>query len=638
VLLPVGHDLATLRRLPWVTFSIMAACTLAWLLTALVPRASGGPALGRAERAAVEYALDRPYLHLSSELKGATWLALRQQQRPSVERPDPATVRVEQGELDRLTEAYRRLRDGQPYFRWGLVPARPHVAAFITHTFIHAGFLHLLGNMFFLYLVGPWVEDAWGRPLYAGFYFAAGVVAALTFIARHPTLDQPLIGASGAVAGVMGAFAVRFWSARVTFFYWLFFLKVYSGTFTAPAWVMLALWWLRELAYSQGLWAMAGIGDMGQVAFLAHVGGFAFGAAVAFAVRGLRLEERVISPAVERANVVHEAASVDQAFGLLRQGRHDEAADSLQALLEADPCDPDAALALWRVACATGRREELAVRLLPAITASARRSDPGLVTACWCEVLNVLGPDQVEPAVVVRIAELLADADLPGDASATLEWARPSVGSAAPVGLLVRLARLADRLAVVAPYARLALDHPELTPEGRIEMDMLEHRSSGSADSESRVGGDAPSKPASEIPARLRVVTARPLALTGDVLGLEVSGRRRGLRLDTIARCLGAIIAEAESRPYLILDLVLAEGRGEGGDLHIVRLTSRDADPCALVGGEDPVAAFGRLATTLCAGDGHVAPQPASDPRAWPRFAHLREYEGAVANGAVSTC
>ncbi len=470
MLLPVGHDLATVRRLPWVTFSIMAVCTLAWLFTALAPESPGGPALGRAERAAVDYALDHPYLRLSSELKGATWLALRQQQRPSEERPGAATVRSEQNELDRLTETYRKLRDGQAYFRWGLVPARPHAAAFITHTFMHAGFLHLLGNMFFLYLVGPWVEDAWGRPLYAGFYLAAGAVAALTFIAQHPALDEPLIGASGAVAGVMGAFAVRFWSARVTFFYWLFFLKIYSGTFTAPAWVMLALWWLRELAYSQGLWAMAGIGDMGQVAFLAHVGGFGFGVAVAFAVRGLRLEERLVAPAVQRDRVVHDAPDVEHALELLRQGHHDEAAATLEGLLEDDPCDPDAALALWRVACEIGRRSELAGRLLPAITASARRSDPGLVTACWRELLSTLEPEQVDPAVAVRVAELLADADLPGDAGATLAWIRPSVGQNLPVGLLVRLARLADRLAIPASFAELALSHPDLTPEVRIEM------------------------------------------------------------------------------------------------------------------------------------------------------------------------
>ena len=637
MLLPVGHDLASVRRLPWVTFSIMAVCVLAWILTALSPDTSELP-VGRAERTAVEFAIDHPYLQISSELKGATWLALRQQERPASERPDPATLRREQLELDRLTEAFRKLRDAHLFFRWGLVPARPHLAAFITHTFLHAGFLHLLGNMFFLYLVGPWVEDAWGRPLYAGFYLAAGAVAALTFIARHPTLDEPLIGASGAIAGVMGAFAVRFWSARITFFYWLFFLKIYTGTFTAPAWVMLALWWLRELAYSQGLWAMAGIGDVGQVAFLAHVGGFAFGVAVALSVRGLRVEERLIEPALERTRVVHDASGVERALELARQGRPDEATASLVGLLEASPEDPDAALALWRVASATDRRAELAGRLLPAFAAAARRGDAGLASACWREVIGVLEPDRVEPAVAVRVAEQLADADLPADAEATLDWVRPSIGPGAPVGQLVRLARLADRLAVPAPFARLALAHPELTPDGRVEMRVLTGRGPGASVSPVEVDGGAAAQSPPARGSRLHVVAARPIALADGVLELEVAGKRHRLRLDTVERCVGAIIAEAGSRPYLVLDLVLTVGKGGGESLRAVRVTSRDADPCGLVGGEDPVEAFGRLGGMLSAGCKASASAPAPDPRAWPRFAQVGEYECAVENGVLPTC
>jgi len=607
-----------------VTLSIMGLCVLAWLATTLLP-GTAPAAIADAERTAVEYAVNHPYLHLSSELKGTTWLALRQQPRPAIERPDPATVRREQDELDRLTEDFRRLRDRQPYFRWGLVPARPRLAAFVTHTFMHAGFLHLLGNMFFLYLVGPWVEDVWGRWLYSGFYLAAGAVAALTFIARHPVLDEPLIGASGAVAGVMGAFAVRFWNSKITFFYWLFFLKIYTGTFTAPAWVMLALWWLRELAYSQGLWAMAGLGDMGQVAFLAHVGGFAFGVATAFAVRGLRVEERFVDPAVEQSTVVHDAPDVDHALELARRGRSDQAEATLERLLRSEPEDADRALALWRVASQRGHQREAAARVLPALAAAARRSEPGLVAACWGEVMGVLDPGRIDPAVAVRIAEMLVEADLPADAEATLKWVVPAVGRDAPVGQLVRLARVADRLAVPAPFARLALGQSELAPQARAEMLVLAKRGEPGGVVEEAAVPDR-SQPAPLV----LVVPARATTIADDVLDVEIEGRRRRLRLDTVERCVGAIVAAPASRPYLVLDLVLHSEDAAGGELHVVRLTSRDGDPRDLVGGDDPVTAFGRIGTALAAGSRGSAPPPDANPRAWPRFASVEAYEAAL--------
>ena len=163
---------------------------------------------------------------------------------------------------------------------------------------MHVGLLHLFGNLFILYLAGPPLEDAWGHLGFAIFYVVAGLVAAFFFIAGFPDIDEPLIGASGAIAGVMGAFAVRYWNTRITFFYFFFFFKIYTGTFTAPAGLTLGLWMLGQIAFASGWWAFVSMADMGNVAFEAHIAGFIFGVGVAFLVRKLAIEERFLDPAL----------------------------------------------------------------------------------------------------------------------------------------------------------------------------------------------------------------------------------------------------------------------------------------------------------------------------------------------------
>jgi membrane associated rhomboid family serine protease len=323
MLIPIGTDQDTVRRMPWVTIVILGLCLLAFIYTVALP--GDEQAIVDAETRAVEYYLDHPYLELDPQLKGFVYYTLLQRS-DEIERPDDeAQIAAEQRELDRLTDAYYDTRNSMPYWRWGVVPADVKAPALVTHTFIHAGILHLLGNLFILYLVGPAMEDAWGRPLFAVFYILAGIVAALVFVARYPNLVEPLIGASGAIAGVMGAFAVRYWDSRITFYYFVWMIRIYQGTFSAPAWLMLGLWALGELAFSLGLWAFFTIADLGDVGFLAHVGGFVFGVGFAFLVAALALESKLVEPAVERHETVHSAGEVEGALALARQGRSEEA-------------------------------------------------------------------------------------------------------------------------------------------------------------------------------------------------------------------------------------------------------------------------------------------------------------------------
>jgi membrane associated rhomboid family serine protease len=152
----------------------------------------------------------------------------------------------------------------------------PIVSA-LTSMFLHGGWLHLLGNMLFLFIFGNNVEDRFGHVWFLLFYVAAGLIAAYGFAFANADSLIPLVGASGAIAGVLGAYLVMFPKARVTTlvpFFIFFAVKL-------PAWVVLGGWFLLQLVYQRG----TGVSGSADVAYLAHVIGFALGLVVAAVFR-----------------------------------------------------------------------------------------------------------------------------------------------------------------------------------------------------------------------------------------------------------------------------------------------------------------------------------------------------------------
>ena len=140
-----------------------------------------------------------------------------------------------------------------------------------TSMFLHGGWMHVLGNMWFLYVFGDNVEDAMTRPRFLAFYLLCGVAAAMAQVITNPSSGVPMVGASGAISGVMGAYLVLYPRVRV---FTLVFLGFFLTTIALPAWVMLVYWMGIQL-----LSGFASVGETGGgVAFWAHVGGFVAGA------------------------------------------------------------------------------------------------------------------------------------------------------------------------------------------------------------------------------------------------------------------------------------------------------------------------------------------------------------------------
>jgi membrane associated rhomboid family serine protease len=177
--------------------------------------------------------------------------------------------------LEACLEDYRALRRRHPFHRFGFVPSEVTPLRLVTHQFLHADALHLAGNMLFLWAVGSLVELSLGAGTFLAAYLASGVAAALAHWAGHPGSAEPAVGASGAISGLIGIFALRHGAEPLR-------LAVVAMAFAAPrlyvvtwpAWIFPALWLAEQLL-------LVAIGAALKIAFLAHFGGFAFGAALA---------------------------------------------------------------------------------------------------------------------------------------------------------------------------------------------------------------------------------------------------------------------------------------------------------------------------------------------------------------------
>lgn len=175
---------------------------------------------------------------------------------------------------------YRELLFGDQFvYAWSVVPARIMAGyswiTIFTAMFLHAGWMHIIGNMIFLWAFGPGIEDAMGRMRFVAFYLAGGLVAALAQIAAAPSSSVPNVGASGAIAAVMGAFLVLYPRDRIKIA--LFFLIFVRITYV-PAILLIGLWFVMQL-FNAG--EVASHVQTGGIAYLAHVGGFLFGALTA---------------------------------------------------------------------------------------------------------------------------------------------------------------------------------------------------------------------------------------------------------------------------------------------------------------------------------------------------------------------
>ncbi len=248
MVLPV-HDVNPVSRTPWVTYALVAANVAVLLLTP-ASRASLTGASTQAQLCSQQAFYDH-YAAIPHEL-----VTDRQLPRVATGQPGPAPGTCYGGK-----PTYHKL------------PA----LSVLFSMFLHAGWLHLLGNMLFLVIFGNNIEDRFGKLPYLLFYLFCGYVAAYGFALANQSSVDPLIGASGAIAGVLGAYLVLYPRARV----WSLVPFLPFIPLPIPAWLVLGMWFVLQWVYSAG-YAASGAGS---VAYLAHVFGFLAGVIIGLLVR-----------------------------------------------------------------------------------------------------------------------------------------------------------------------------------------------------------------------------------------------------------------------------------------------------------------------------------------------------------------
>lgn len=352
MLIPLRHENMQGRRWPVITFGIIALNTIIFLGTHSTIDKQG-PELGAVKIHLVMLAAEHPELKIPEKAQefityertknAPLW---KEAQRPNRDLFDTwdAKFRAQddpeilQQEMDSLGESYAELSSSSLLNKYAYIPAHPTLVSMITASFLHGGWLHIIGNMWFLWLAGAVLEDTWGRLIYPAFYLIAGVLAFLVHGMVNVGSFTPTIGASGAIAGLMGAFLVRFPTTKIEMGY-LFFYRFYR--FKMAAYWLLPLWLLIEILYgSTGLSA--------GVAHWAHIGGFAFGALIAVAIRKTGLEQIAEKGIQEQISWVSHPLLV-QAGEQMEKGELDPAAATLQKLLQEKPDSMDAYRMLQRI-------------------------------------------------------------------------------------------------------------------------------------------------------------------------------------------------------------------------------------------------------------------------------------------------
>jgi membrane associated rhomboid family serine protease len=336
MLIPLRHENMQGRRWPVISIAIVAINVLAFLGTHWQIEAQN-PKRSEVRAHILLLAAMHPELSMSPDAQEfvtrfkngnpAVWSRVSSPNRDVADVWD-AKIRlvddpvVLQREMDSLAQQYTELEHDSILERYAFVPAHPQPISYITANFLHGGWLHIIGNMWFLWLAGAILEDTWGRLIYPIFYFVSGAMALQFYAWANPGSIVPTLGASGAVAALMGAFLVRYPKTKIEML-WLFGFGFRSYRFHARAYWLLPLWLGMEI------FSGAIFGSSSGVAHWAHVGGFVFGAvaAVGLSYSGL---EHVANQAIEAKVSWTADPAIVQATEKMDQGNLDEAIAILQ--------------------------------------------------------------------------------------------------------------------------------------------------------------------------------------------------------------------------------------------------------------------------------------------------------------------
>ena len=415
MLLPIGHEKTTVTRLPIVTGILIVVNILIYVLTMgpiadqstksnmvtvrthiLILKARYGDLTVTPEVQAMvdEFRKAKPEVW--------TWLTANDR-RPEdaweaalLMDPDPRPDRL-QAQMDDLCAQFTKFSssDDSILGKYAYHSYKPSPVSYVTHQYLHGSWLHLLGNMWSLYLCGVILEDVWGPFVVLAFYTIAGAFAAFFHGLLTPNSVIPMIGASGAIAGLMGALLIRFPKLNIRMWYfWLFRFR--AGTFLAPVYVLIPLWFVIELFY--GL-----MGESG-VAHWAHVGGFIFGLVVGVAFYAVKLEEKVINKEAEAQAWEPDHEYLDALDALEQQRDPSACIEIMRNYLKKNPNSLEGWQLIMRAQDWKGDHEAERTQTLPALIRLSLAAGDNTAASQYIEQYRNLGGAQLPATTWLELA------------------------------------------------------------------------------------------------------------------------------------------------------------------------------------------------------------------------------------------
>jgi membrane associated rhomboid family serine protease len=446
---PLGNERSTVRRLPWITFAIMAICVVVYYVT-LPATVKQDRELVQARSKLGEF-LETNRAILANEdvrRKLKSLGLLTDEEIETIEKEVKGTLDAEyrtrawlsssdaiklKDEFDTKFAECKTATEAHLYFKYGLAPNGTWKAyQLITAVFLHGSTLHLFGNLLFFFAVGFSLEDLWGRRVFLGFYVLAGVAASLPELINPGPL--PSIGASGAIAGTMGAFLVRLYDTKVKIGwlttplaipFMLFGRKPY-GVINVPAYIYLPFYFISQIL---PWWFIKKAGLVSTIGYSAHIAGFLFGVGFALMMRALRAEEKYINPKIEAKVSFSASPAVTQSLDMLDRGEGELAERKLKSYLAKQPDDINAVLALIQVYQRAEKYDQLSALYGRVIRHHLNAGDREAALYAYDNLLSAFPDNQVNPKIPARdwivICEYLQESQM--NREAAVEYQRLAV-------------------------------------------------------------------------------------------------------------------------------------------------------------------------------------------------------------------
>lgn len=445
--IPIGNENSTVRRLPWVTFSILALNVLVYYVT-LPGLATQMKALGGAATDMENFMASTPELMADDDIRNklvSEGLMTKDQaddfkdsikSNPELQSDFELWLRGpvaqhQREEFHKKLNTLKTAREEMLWFKYGLSPnGNWKIYQLITAAFLHGGLLHLFGNMIFFFAIAFSLEDLWGRGIFLGFYLLGAAAACIPYIASP--INVPCIGASGAISATMGAFLIRLPKSKIRLFFvgavlspigWLFFLffKKRAKIFIPGYIYMIAYFITQVISWYFDKKSGGGSG----VGYAVHIAGFIFGAGFASIMKATKTEETYVNPKIE-AKVSFEAPiAVTQGLELMDKGQMDMAERKMRTYLAQNHDSLEAILGLIQIYQKTSNYDQLNTMYGRLIRYHLSKDDKEAALYAYDNLLSAFPDNDVKVRIPVRdwmmICEYLREVQMNREASVEFE-------------------------------------------------------------------------------------------------------------------------------------------------------------------------------------------------------------------------